>query len=164
MYPAKKGIDTTDTSIAKEQIRNNNGEKTADQDDAHQAADYALSHPLTFDYGRDSLEDIPVGTFGLKTIVVSNISKISLIFNFQPLNGTDNIIYDEKRTTCKTGVAHILKANESCHVAYRFTPIKEGQVTTIKVNPSVSTASGKSAHGAGMDLNVYSRIPSDKPT
>lgn len=160
----QKCMDTTDTSTAKEQIKNNNGEKTADQDDAYQVADYALSHPLTFDYGRDSLEDIPVGTFGLKTIVVSNISKNSLTFNFQPLNSSNNIIYDEKRTTCKTSGAHILKANESCHVAYRFTPSKEGQMATLKVSPSVSTTSGGSAHGAGMDLNVYSRIPSDKPT
>lgn len=164
IVPSKKSIDTTDTSIAKEQIRNNNGEKTADQDDAHQAADYALSHPLTFDYGRDSLEDIPVGTFGLKTIVVSNISKNSLIFNFKQLNGADHIIYDEKRTTCKTSGALTLKSNEACNLAYRLTPISEGEISTIKVNPSVSNASGKSAHGAGMDLNVYSRIPSDKPT
>lgn len=157
-----------DSSIVKNEVEKNNGKVSPDEYSDFKPNDYTLSGTSNFSYPRDSLEDIPVGRYGLKTVLITNVSNgvISLknLKTDLTKNSAELYISDDKRyTTCALNGSTSLNAGESCRVAYRFDPSNEGQNFSFNVSADIVTSKGVDAKGSTMYIPVYSRIPTDKP-
>lgn len=87
-----------------------------------------------------------------------------MTYNFASLNNSVGLTYDERRTTCSTVAQASLPNGQSCNIVYRFTPKTEWIKSEVVVNPVIKNMSNQIATGSAMQLNVYSRIPTDKPT
>lgn len=157
-----------DSTIVKSEVEKNNGTVSPDEYSDFKPNDYTLSGTSDFSYPRDSLEDIPVGRYGLKTVLITNVSKEVLILKDLKTDLTKNIpeLYisnDKRYTTCVLNGSTSLNAGESCKVAYRFDPSSEGMKLSFNISANVVTSKGVDAKGSTMYIPVYSRVPIDKP-
>lgn len=84
-------------------------------------------------YGSDSITDIPVGSFGLKTLVVTNSTTFNIYSVTFPLLPAE-FSYDQS-TTCKTSVGNksILLPGEECILVLRYSPTKRSQHGTLPI-------------------------------
>lgn len=88
---------------------------------------------------RDSLEDIRVGNFGLKRILVKNNSSDTLYLQL-PLNLPANITYDDTRTTCTLNGTQQLPSQGSCLIVFKYLPLFEGESASFNVRLSTVAA------------------------
>lgn len=98
----------------------------------------ALTDLLTVDHGVvgdniNSITDVPFGSFGLKTIVVTNRTTFNIYSVTFPLLPAE-FSYDA-RTTCKTSAGNksILLPGEECLLVLRYTPAKNGDHGTLPI-------------------------------
>lgn len=92
-------------------------------------------------YGRDGLDNIPVGKHGLRTLIITNyslntVSKILLKGSNQSslqLTLPADITYDNTYTTCSLSGNQVLAPGASCNVVFRYTPLFEGVVNSFPV-------------------------------
>ncbi len=69
---------------------------------------------------RNSLDQIPIGLFGLKGYTISNLSD-EVITSFQVYNLPEDIIIDEWRSSCINPTIK-LKEGEQCNIVLKYTP------------------------------------------
>lgn len=92
-----------------------------------------LSDVNTAIHYRDSLEDIPVGTFGLKRVLVVNNSS-QILYNLKlPTSLPSNITYDDTRTTCLLNDTQKLATQESCVMVFKYLPKVEGESSSFNI-------------------------------
>lgn len=168
VYPDGARMCASSSALVKEQIDKNNGNVSSDEYSDFKPNDYTLSNTADFSYPRDSLEDIPVGRYGLKTVLITNVSKGVLLLNKIVSNLKDTyaglVISNDKRyTTCELNGATSLIAGQSCKIAYKFTPDTEGLNYSFNASAEVLTSNGTEVKGNTMYFPVYSRVPTDKP-
>jgi hypothetical protein len=78
--------------------------------------------PESVNYGNNSLRNIPVGSFGLRTYLIHNTGAITLYDLVFPAesNLPSGMSYDETRSTCSvTGNMSLLKG-EACKLVFRY--------------------------------------------
>lgn len=92
-----------------------------------------LSDVTAATYYRDSLEDIPVGTFGLKRVLVVNNSSQTLYSLKLPTSLPSNITYDDTRTTCLLNDTQKLATQESCVMVFKYLPKVEGESSSFNI-------------------------------
>lgn len=99
-----------------------------------------VSVPESFPYGRDSLEDVSVGSFGLKSYIITNTSPFDLYaITFWPeLSG--DFSYDNIRSTCLLNNKQLLKVGSSCNLVIKYLPNNYGvhgviPLQVVGVNP-----------------------------
>lgn len=88
-----------------------------------------LSEPDGTDYTNDRLFRIQIGTFGIKSYRVTNVTKnTNLTLQSVSLGDNPNIIYDYTRSTCFNGTGSPAKAiislayGDSCTIVYKYQP------------------------------------------
>lgn len=96
-----------------------------------------LNTPVEY---RDSLENIPVGNFGLKRILVTNnlsdtLSNLQLQTNLPP-----NTSYDDTRTTCSLDNKQVLAPNESCMLVLKYFPQNSSESGTFDFSVQATSA------------------------
>lgn len=90
---------------------------------------FTITSPTSFSYGRDSLLHITLGSYGLKTYVITNTSSV---FTYSDISFSltnpfpADITYFSDLTTCKTDGSQVLMPTESCSVVFKYKPIFEG--------------------------------------
>lgn len=90
-----------------------------------------LTSPATVSYGTDSIQNIPVGSFGLKTYIVTNVTENNLYnISFPVLSGT--LSYNS-RSTCKFNNLLELAPNQSCTIVIQYTPLTKGFHSVLPV-------------------------------
>lgn len=91
----------------------------------------SLSDPESFNYtlqsdnlnkGNDSLRNIPLNQFGLKTIMITNNRCSNLESAIPTLNLPNKVTVDRLRTTCKTDGTQTLLSEQSCKFVLRYDP------------------------------------------
>lgn len=82
----------------------------------------SINSPKSVTYGNDSIGNIPVGSSGLKSLVVTNTADFNIYAVTFPLL-PEGFSYDS-RTTCKTemGNKSMLTMGQSCTLVIRYTP------------------------------------------
>lgn len=94
-----------------------------------QTAAIAVFNPDFVSYGNNTLRNIPVGNFGLKTYVIQN-NTTHILHDVMISTGTSlpiGLSYDTLHSTCdltKEGVS--LAPQESCRLVYQYRPITKG--------------------------------------
>lgn len=110
-------------------------------------------------YGNDSLTNIPVGQFGLKTYVITNyslsdINYIAFSYNFPP-----DINFDRNRLTCKLDATQVLRPSESCSVVIKYTPKIQGVSSSLTLGVAgISSESQQLAKAPDISVLYSSRI------
>lgn len=88
-----------------------------------------LTTPGSLSYENNSLDDIPVGTFGLITYIVTNNSQptlYALTLWPEQLQLPDGVTYDSTRSTCKLKNTQALYWGESCKLVLKYSPTQLG--------------------------------------
>ncbi len=108
----------------------------------------------------DTLENVPVGKFGLKRILVTNNLAESL-FNLQlPNNLPENIQYNEFRTTCALNNKQTLSPQGSCMIVLQYMPKVEGEKSSFNFSVSAVTNGGVTYTSNIKNIPYSSRIAS----
>lgn len=91
----------------------------------------SLSDPESFNYalqsgnpnkGNDSLRNIPLNQYGLKTVMITNNRCVNLESAIPTLSLPAKVTIDRLRTTCKTDGTQRLLSEQSCRVVLRYDP------------------------------------------
>ena len=94
-----------------------------------QTAAITVSNPDATSYGNNTLRNIPVGNFGLRTYIVQN-NTAQVLYDVMISTGSNlpvGLSYDISRSTCdltKDGVS--LAPMQSCKLVYQYKPITKG--------------------------------------
>ena len=123
-----------------------------------------VTNPTSSDinWGNDSLENIPVGSKGIKAIKVTNITDKP--FNKLTLetsaNKPQSITIDNNRTTCSMGLS--LAANTSCLYVFSYSPVGgyESGLFTATVSAEQPDIKAKVA----VDINYSTRVSANAGT
>lgn len=91
----------------------------------------SLSDPESFNYarldtnpnkGNDSLQNIPLNQYGLKTVLITNLRCNDLESAIPTLSLPRKVTIDRLRTTCKTDGTQRLLSEQSCRFVLRYDP------------------------------------------
>lgn len=112
-----------------------------------------LTDPESYNYaktesgniGRDSLTNIPLNQFGLKTIMITNNSCTDVESVMPTINLPEKLSIDRIRTTCKLDGMQYLNKEQSCNYVVRYDP----KVTDINQETESS-----------LSIDVYSKVKS----
>lgn len=119
-------------------------------------------NPTEFDYGNNKLTDIKVGSFGLRSyIITNNTSETVYDLTFPPESQLPkNLIYDTFRTTCNLTNNGTLIPNQSCTLVLKYQPSEK-----VKRNYYLLKLEARDIEGIiiGSD-NVYVPYSSILPT
>lgn len=89
-------------------------------------------NPESNSYGRDSLENVRVGYFGLKMYTVTNTSSMNLYAVTFPIMLPRGFSYDTTRTTCsRLDNKLMLKPGESCNIFIKYMPVNNNDNGTL---------------------------------
>jgi len=93
-----------------------------------QTADIAVYNPEYVSYGNNTLRDILVGKFGLRTYEIkNNTSRTIYGLTFTSTwNLPSYMTYDDTRTTCNLNNQTVLAPNASCNVVFKYQPLIKG--------------------------------------
>lgn len=112
----------------------------------------SLSDPESFNYalqesnlnkGNDSLSNVPLSKFGLKTILVTNSRCANLESALPTLNLPSKVTIDRLRTTCKIDGTQRLLSQQSCRFVLRYDPM---------VNDAIQ------AYESVVNIDVYAKM------
>lgn len=94
----------------------------------------AIDSPKSVTYGNDSIGNIPAGSSGLKSLVVTNTADFNIYAVTFPLL-PDGFSYDS-RTTCKTemGNKSMLTVGQSCTLVIRYSPMVKGVTGVLPIS------------------------------
>lgn len=81
------------------------------------------TNPKVVNPGRDSLSNVPVGNFGLKTVMLTNVSCNRIESMIPDLKLPPLVKIVESGTTCKSNGTQTLNAESSCQYLLRYDPI-----------------------------------------
>ncbi len=108
------------------------------------------------------LENVPVGSFGLQSFVITNTLSSSVTLSFPNSLPTD-IVYDTlPRTTCLVNGSQVLAPNQSCTVALKYIPKIEGVSDSLNFNVMGTDSSGQKSVVSVLKLVFSSRITTAK--
>lgn len=93
-----------------------------------QTADIAVYNPNYVSYGNNTLRDILVGKFGLRTYEIkNNTSRTIYGLTFPSIWSLPSYMtYDDTRTTCNLNNQTILAPYASCNVVFKYQPLIKG--------------------------------------
>lgn len=94
----------------------------------------AINNPKSVTYGNDSIGNVPAGSSGLKSLVVTNTADFKIYAVTFPLL-PDGFSYDS-RTTCKTemGNKSMLRMGQSCTLVIRYSPTVKGVTGVLPIS------------------------------
>lgn len=129
-----------------------------------------LSLESSPDYSKDTMTNIPIGSFGLVGLQLKNIgsSTLSDIQIISPTTLPEDVTVDYTRTTCYVDVnsaANAIKslaANESCNVILKFQPTKE-ETGNLILSISTKNLSQQSIMISSDTINFATRNNSPTP-
>lgn len=84
-------------------------------------------------YAKNTLTDIPLGSFGLKTLMILNNSAEG-IYSIQFPKLPKEITYDTSRSSCNIYGRQELYAGDSCSIVLKYIPLVEGEDSILSLN------------------------------
>lgn len=106
----------------------------------------------------DSLNNIPVGSSGLKAFSIVNYSPSTINNLSFPVNMPTDLSYDLSRTTCLLNGKQNLPALGSCTVVFKYTPKNQGVSSSYSARIMGVDAKGTSILDLAINLPFTSRI------
>ncbi|MBY0245729.1 MAG: hypothetical protein K2Q03_09770 [Sphingobacteriaceae bacterium] len=95
-----------------------------------QNAAITVSNPESVSYGNNTLRNVPVGSFGLRTYIIENNTTTQNLYNVMIQTGLNlpfGLEYDTSRSSCdltKEGVS--LAPKQNCKLVYKYQPTTKG--------------------------------------